>query len=310
MEKRFHTLSRRRILRVAAGASVAPLLPGCATPTRGPAVPLGQTTRASVLGLPNARFYPTYGTDALYAEFLAALRRREKTLGLAPDQMPPQIELLAVSGGGEDGAFGAGLLCGWTETGTRPVFELVTGVSTGALTAPFAFLGSSYDPQLRQVYTGLKPANVLTQRNLISGVLFSDAMADNAPLYKVISRYVTTDMQTAIARAYLRGRLLLIGTTDLDAQLAVTWNIGAIATSKDPRALDIIRRLLLASAAIPGAFPPTMINVTVDGAVPGDACGRRRFLAGFPLSAFDHEGSTRAHRARQTCPGDRRLYHP
>lgn len=257
--------SRRGLLGMAAGGGAAALLAGCGAPARGTPVPFGQTTKATVLGLPNERFFPAFGSDALYAEVSAAVQRRQRMLGLAPDQLPPEMQILAVSGGGENGAFGAGLLCGWSEAGTRPVFELVTGVSTGALTAPFAFLGSSYDPQLRAVYTELKPADVLESRGLISGALFHDAMADNSPLFKTISRYLTPDMQAAIAKGYGEGRLLLIGTSDLDAQLPVIWNIGAIAASNHPRALDTIRRVLLASAAIPGAFPPTMFDVTVDG---------------------------------------------
>lgn len=257
--------SRRGVLGMAASGGMAALLAGCGPLERGTAVPLGQTTRATVLGVPNERFFPTDGTGPLTAEVYAAIGRRQRLLGLAPDQLPPQMQILAVSGGGENGAFGAGLLCGWTEAGTRPVFELVTGVSTGALTAPFAFLGSAYDAQLRAVYTDLAPADVLESRGIVAGALFHDAMADNAPLYKTISRYLTPDMQAALAKAYGEGRLLLIGTSDLDAQLPVIWNIGAIAASGHPRALDTIRRVLLASAAIPGAFPPTMFDVTVDG---------------------------------------------
>jgi predicted acylesterase/phospholipase RssA len=165
------------------------------------------------------------------------------------------MQLLAVSGGGENGAFGAGLLCGWSEQGTRPVFELVTGVSTGALIAPFAYLGSSYDPQLRAVYTELTPDRVLLKR-AITAALFDDAMADNAPLFKTISRYVDEAMLAELAKGYDDGRLLLIGTSDLDAQQGVLWNVGAIAKSGHPRALDTIRRVLLASAAIPGARRP------------------------------------------------------
>ena len=169
-----------------------------------------------------------------------------------------------MSGGGENGAFGAGVLYGWSDYGTRPVFELVTGVSTGALTAPFAYLGSSYDAQLRSVYTELKPSNVLETRP-ITAALFNDAMADNSPLFKTISVYLNEAMLAALARSYDEGRLVLIGTSDLDAQQPVIWNIGAIARSGHPRALDTIRRILLASAAIPGAFPPTLFEVTLDG---------------------------------------------
>jgi predicted acylesterase/phospholipase RssA len=255
-------LARRNLFAIGAGA--AALLPGCAIPTRGPAVPLGRTTQASVLGLANERFFTFSGKETTQREFQAALLRRRRALGLAADAPQPEMQLLSISGGGEDGAFGAGLLCGWSDQGTRPVFELVTGVSTGALTAPFAYLGPGYDAQLRNVYTELKPSDVLIRR-AITAALFNDALSDNSPLFRTISRYLDETMLAALAKAYGEGRLLFIGTTDLDAQQPVVWNIGAIAASFHPRALDIIRRVLLASAAIPGAFPPTMFDVTLDG---------------------------------------------
>ncbi len=256
--------SRRSLFRIAVSAGTAALLPGCATPERGPAVPLGQVAKASVLGLPNERFFPLLEVDTLGAEVMATLQRQRQTRGLSPDAPPPELQLLSVSGGGENGAFGAGLLCGWSDQGTRPVFDLVTGVSTGALTAPFAYLGSSYDPQLRAVYTELTPSKVLIKRNILAAV-FDDALNDNSPLFNTISRYLNDDMLAAIAKAYNEGRLLLVGTTDLDAGQPVIWNVGAIASSGHPRALDTVRRILLASAAIPVAFPPTMFDVTVDG---------------------------------------------
>jgi hypothetical protein len=256
--------SRRSLFGIAASGGLAVLLAGCATPVRGTAVPMDRTTQASVLGVPNERFFPLYGTAPLEAEFAAAADRLRRAQGLASNAPLPEVHLLAVSGGGENGAFGAGLLCGWSDNGTRPVFELVTGVSTGALTAPFAYLGSSYDPQLRAVYTELTPTNVLVKR-YFTAALFDDAMADNSPLFKTISGYLNETMLAALAQGYDEGRLLLIGTTDLDAQQPVMWNVGAIAKSGHPRALDTIRRILLASAAIPGAFPPTMFDVTLDG---------------------------------------------
>jgi predicted acylesterase/phospholipase RssA len=257
-------MSRRAILSVVATSGFNAVLSGCSTLARGPAVPMGLTTKATVLGIPNERFFPFYGTGPVEAEFSAAVDRLRRSQGLAPNAILPEVQLLAVSGGGENGAFGAGVLCGWTKYGNRPVFELVTGVSTGALTAPFAYLGSSYDPQLRAVYTELTASHVLERRGLTAAI-FNDAMADNAPLFKTISVYLNDSMLVALGNAYEDGRLLLIGTSDLDAQTPVIWNIGAIARSGHPRALDTIRRILLASAAVPGAFPPTLFDVTVDG---------------------------------------------
>jgi len=255
---------RQAMFGIAAGGGMAALLSACSLPVRGTAVPLDRTVRASVLGVPNERFFPFYGYEPFEAEFLAATGRLQQAQGLAPNAPLPELQLLSVSGGGENGAFGAGLLCGWSEHGTRPVFELVTGISTGALTAPFAYLGSDHDPQLRAVYTELTASRVLLKRP-ITAALFDDAMTDNAPLFKTISGYLNDAMMTAIAKAYADGRLLLVATSDLDAQQPVIWNIGAIAASGHPRALETVRRILLASAAVPGAFPPTLFDVTVDG---------------------------------------------
>ena len=255
--------TRRRAM-CATAAGIVGLLPGCGATVRGSAVPRGRTYDATVLGVVNERFFPLHGTDGIEAEFMAALQRQRRTLGLKTDAPLPEVQFLAVSGGGENGAFGAGLLCGWSDHGSRPVFDLVTGVSTGALTAPFAYLGSSYDPQLRAVYTSLTPSRVLIKRGF-TAALFDDAMTDNSPLFETISQYLDQQMLTDLGNAYREGRLLLVGSTDLDSQQPVIWNVGAIAASGHPRALDTIRRLLLASAAIPGAFPPSMFDVSVDG---------------------------------------------
>ncbi|WP_395711164.1 patatin-like phospholipase family protein [Reyranella sp.] len=255
---------RRAFLRLAAGGAATAALSGCDLPDRGPPVPLGSTAKATVLGLKNERFFPVSGSGPLESEFMGAMIAQMKARGLRSVAEMPKLQFLAISGGGENGAFGAGLLCGWTAQGTRPTFDLVTGVSTGALSAPFAFLGPEYDPQLRAVYTEIDASQVLAKRRLLAAV-FSDAMADNEPLYRTISKYLDDRMIRDIAAAYDAGRLLLIGTTDLDAQVPVIWNIGAIAKSGHPRAVETIRHILLASAAIPGAFPPSMVDVTIDG---------------------------------------------
>lgn len=256
---------RRAVLARMIAAGAAPgLVAACASPERLPAVPREATRQASVLGLPNERFFFLTNPQAVDAEFRAAGARELAWRRLGPRDPLPRTTILAVSGGGEDGAFGAGLLCGWSTTGARPVFNLVTGVSTGALTAPFAFLGPDFDPQLRDVYTNLTLADVAESRGLVSGVM-GDAMADTAPLFRTISKHLDAAMLAKLAAAYDQGRLLLIGTTDLDAQVPVVWNVGAIAKSGDARALDLIRKILLASAAVPGAFPPVMIDVEYGG---------------------------------------------
>jgi predicted acylesterase/phospholipase RssA len=238
---------------------------GCSVPSRLPAVPAGETTEARIPGIPKARFFADTETAALAQEVVAAREREIATRARAGLSGPlPPADLLAISGGGSDGAFGAGLLSGWTRAGTRPDFKLVTGVSTGALSAPFAFLGPQWDGQLTAVYTGIKPEDVFVSRGLTAAI-WNDALASTRPLWKLISRYANEEMLAAIARAYQEGRLLLIGTTNLDAGRPVIWNIGAIAASGQPGALDLIRKILLASAAIPGAFPPVLFDVEVNG---------------------------------------------
>ncbi|WP_291299502.1 patatin-like phospholipase family protein [Elioraea sp.] len=287
-------------MRLLAGGGAAMGLSACGELPRGEPVPRAAATRATVLGLPNERFHPVIDMKLIEAELAQAAERRARFHGVTRAADMPPYEMLAVSGGGENGAFGAGLLCGWSEQGSRPVFDWVTGVSTGALTAPFAFLGTAYDPQLREVYTGITTRDVLRPRGLIAA-LNDDALADNAPLFATISRYLDDRMVRDIARAYGEGRLLLIGTSDLDAQLGVIWNIGAIAASGHPRATDTIRRILLASAAIPGAFPPTMFDVTLDGRPYQEL----HVDGGAFAQAFLYPPSLTAQRRQRTAAGQR-----
>ncbi len=242
------------------------LVIGCAGPERLSAVPPSLTDDATVLGIPNARFWADTDGPAMVREAMAALARERAARPGGSDATTGMsaANFLAISGGSDNGAFGAGLLVGWSASGTRPVFKLVTGVSTGALIAPFAFLGPAYDPELRAVYTGIAPDDVYERRWLLSAI-FSDALSSTDPLFHLISRYVTKDLLSAIARQYQKGRLLLIGTTNLDVQRPVIWNMGAIAASGRPGALNLFRKILLASASVPGVFPPVMIDVEADG---------------------------------------------
>src|SRR6201991_1861260 len=197
--------------------AVALAATACSHPTREPAVPRADSARAQPLGIANARFFADGDPALMIAEGRRALAREIETLkaeGKAPTlaNLPP-VNFLAVSGGGDNGAFGAGLINGWTQAGTRPEFKIVTGVSTGALIAPFAFLGPDYDAGLREVYTTMTADRVFRPRG-ISAALFDDAMADTTPLAQIIAKYADQKMFDAIAREYDKGRMLLIGTTD------------------------------------------------------------------------------------------------
>ena len=257
---------RPRTFASAAALSIVLATAGCSFPERGSAVPSANTTQALPLGIANARFYADGDPGMMIQEGQRALEREQAALkaeGKSTIRLPA-ASYLAMSGGGDNGAFGAGLMKGWTEGGTRPEFKMVTGVSTGALIAPFAFLGPDYDATLREVYTTMTPEKVYRLRGLMAA-LYDDAMADTGPLAEVIAGYADQKMFDAIAGEYASGRLLLIGTTDLDAQRPVIWNIGALASSGHPQALDLFRKILRASAAIPGAFQPVMIDVEING---------------------------------------------
>ncbi|MHC1743911.1 MAG: patatin-like phospholipase family protein [Syntrophobacteraceae bacterium] len=238
---------------------------GCATLSRRPAVPQEFRKDAVIPGIPDARFYGDTTMTDLVGVGLQALEREKAFLAASGNHgfLPPAT-FLAVSGGGDDGAFGAGLLVGWTATGNRPELKVVTGISTGALIAPFAFLGPDYDPVLKHVYTNVTRKDIFKPRNLLT-VLLKDAMAETTPLWTLLSRYVDRKMLDAVAAEYLKGRLLLIGTTELDSRRGVIWNMGAIAASSDPKAVNLFKSIMLASAAIPGAFPPVLIDVEAKG---------------------------------------------
>jgi Patatin-like phospholipase len=196
---------------------------------------------AVIPGIPDARFWADSEKD-----FLAAL----------PATPGPW---LALSTGGGDGAFGAGLLNGWSESGKRPEFSVVTGVSTGALMAPYAFIGPSQDPGLKRAYTEYNAGDIFED------VKTPESLVDTWPLKRLIAKEVTPELLAQVAEQYKRGRRLFVATTNLDAQRGVIWNMGAIAAKGDEASLQLFRNVLRASSAIPGLFPPVLIDVEANG---------------------------------------------
>lgn len=179
------------------------------------------------------------------------------------------VTALAISAGGANGAYGAGVLIGWTEAGDRPQFDVVTGVSTGALIAPFAFLGSDWDATLRAAYTDEDAARLTDGR---WAIFVRPALFGGQSLRDLIGKYVDARLLSAIAREHQTGRRLLVATTDLDAQEAMVWDMGAIALAGQTpgyasTAEALFETVLVASASIPGVFPPVMIDA--DGAEGG-----------------------------------------
>ena len=231
-------------------AACAFVLVSCASQTRVSYSPKEQA-EAVIPGIPGARLWgddPTIGKGRPAGA--ARILQRQPTV-------------LALSGGGADGAFGAGLLTGWSKRGTRPEFTFVTGASAGALIAPFAFLGPAHDTTLRTVFTSGELANLL-QSDGIAGLL-GTSVYKTGPLRNLIATYIDADILQAVAREYREGRRLFVVTTNLDAQRTAIWDMGRIAASGDPGALDLFRNVLTASASIPGVFSPTLIEVEAEG---------------------------------------------
>ncbi len=175
-----------------------------------------------------------------------------------------QVDFLTLSGGGINGAYGAGYLVGWTASGQRPEFEVVTGISVGAIIAPLAFLGSSYDDRLQAVYMSLSAA-ANPKPNFISALFGTTSILDNAPIRAAIAQAVDDTVLDRIGEAHRQGRRLYVGTTNLDAQRPVVWDIGAIANSGAPNRLDLVRNVIMASASVPTVFEPIMLEVASNG---------------------------------------------
>ena len=225
---------------------------GCALP-RNP-VPLEKMTEARIAGMPtNIRCWDFNCKPSLDQNSFAS----------------SDCSFLAISGGGANGAFGAGFLYGWSASGTRPNFRIVTGISTGALIAPLAFLSPKYDERLKTFYTTVRTRDIMRVQGLIGmgigPLLFGESYASSQPLADMINQEIDKEVLKEVAEQYAKGRRLYIGTTNLDAQRLIIWDMGAIAASGNPDALNLFRKVMLASASIPGVFPPVYFNVETDG---------------------------------------------
>lgn len=196
---------------------------------------------AAVPGIPDARAWGD--SEAAFARLL-------------PKASGPW---LAISGGGSDGAYGGGVLAGWTQSGTRPEFAVVTGSSIGALIAPFAFLGPRYDEEIRKNFTTISAADIFEDRAT------PDSLFDHWPLRRQVEQRITPALLAEIAAEHARGRRLLVATTNLDAGRRVIWNMGAIAARADESSLELFREVLLASSSIPGFFSPVSVEVEANG---------------------------------------------
>jgi predicted acylesterase/phospholipase RssA len=232
------------LTRVLSVAFAALLLAGCASLPRAPAA---STDRAYISNIPHARM----STEDAYRAFAG---RRDRTTALT---------ILALSGGGADGSYGAGFLKGWSESGSRPDFDIVTGSSVGSLIAPFAFLGRQYDADLEAIFTSGVAEDLLRVAGI--NAVAGSGVFKAGPMKDLIAKYADDRLINAVAGRYRTGKLLVIATTNLDAQRTTLWNMGEIAASDSPDRFELFRSILAASAAIPGLLPPVFINVQIAG---------------------------------------------
>jgi len=222
------------------------LLSGCATLPRGE-FSAQEQAMAQPTGFHDVRF------SEESPELGAAVER-----ALHPDEHG-EVRVLAMSGGGANGAYGAGLVYGWMKSGRMPKFQLVTGVSTGALSAPFAFVGAGWEERLKSAFLENKVRGLLRGRGLLS--LLTPGVFSRAPLDDLVRSYVTDDLLAAVASEHAKGRRLLVATTNLDTEQFIIWDMGAIAAQGGPTAKDLFAQVLIASASLPGVYPPTLIPV-------------------------------------------------
>ncbi|MFC6196776.1 patatin-like phospholipase family protein [Ponticaulis profundi] len=232
------------------------LLSGCITLPREDGPPAAPT-KAEVAGFPSDIRIVGIDPDAAQG-----VENRLEMLRRASDG---SLDFLALSGGGAGGSYGAGVLYGMTVAGHRPQFEVVTGVSTGALIAPFAFLGSDWDDELRAAFATEAASGVMESRGI--GILFNPSFFKGEPLRALVDEFVTKDLISAVAKEAEKGRILMVATTDLDTQQPVYWNLGEIAKRRDDEARDLFKDVLVASASVPGVFPPVMMPVEFEGQV-------------------------------------------
>ena len=283
-------MNMRWYLRILLALFLLGTLTGWKTLERKTALPARYANEATIDGMAGVRY--SVNTPGGIQALLTDLEQALETLNREQPKAP--INYLSLSGGGGHGAFGAGLLYGWSQSGTRPEFNMVTGVSTGALMATFAFLGESYDAQLKTLYTTISKKDVVRDRGYALALL-SDGMGDTTPLYQLITKNITPELLRKIAYEYkVRGRVLMIGTTNLDTTQPIIWNMGKIAAYDSPEALRLFRKVMLASASLPGFFSPVMLDAEykgnayqemhVDGGV-----SRTVFL--YPASLFRDSGA-------------------
>lgn len=198
--------------------------------------------------------------------------------------------ILILTSGGADGAFGAGVLSAWTTSGKRPTFDVVSGSSTGALQATAAFLGSDYDTVLKRVYTSTTTREVFRPNGIKT--LLSPGLYDPAPLRRLLADVISDEMLDAVAAAHAAGRRLYVTTTDMTAGRPVIWDMGAIAAGRSGRKERYID-VLVASAAVPGLVEPVYVRDSRGGSLAAHGDGGVKTPVPLETFMFDRRAAGR-----------------
>ncbi|RJG47410.1 patatin-like phospholipase family protein [Motilimonas pumila] len=236
---------------------------GCSQVPPRSAVPAELTHLVAPAGLTQLRYFGDSRDNPFDDQYIQQLRQRQKRAGLlynAQGHILPAHHL-ALSGGGEYGAFGAGVLNAWSKRGDRPEFSVVTGISTGAIISVFAFLGAEYDSYLTRFYTQTD-GDQLFQSKSIFTMFTGLSLVNTEPFEAIVRETISADIIEQVAQQHLRGRLLLMGTTDLDSQRPVVWNMGELALSDIANKETLFEDIIIASSSVPGVFPAKMIDVS------------------------------------------------
>lgn len=291
---------RSGIIVIALLLTLSFLISGCGMIVSRHPAPESRSNWGKPMGISNVRAWGDEYSPLFQkrVDTVTAIRDKKLKEMLADGKLerPMDMSYLILSGGGADGAFSAGVLCGWTERGDRPEFQMVSGVSTGALIAPFAFLGSEYDGVIQKMYTTITSKQIFSIRSIFD-IIGGDSLADTTPLARTVDSCVDEKVLEAVAREYEKGRNLIIATTNLDAKRSVVWDMGAIASSGHPNALELFRRVMRASASIPVFFPPTYISIEggqqdfdemhVDGGAVSQYVSYESFIRPKPIKSLD-----------------------
>lgn len=230
---------------------------GCATLRPRNALPLDFAGKVTIDGMPDIRTDIDDPNPVVMQKSLIDSFKEEGAANLLGIKSYP---VLAISGGGANGAYGAGLLRGWSDEGSRPLFKIITGVSSGSIMALYTFLGKDYDAQLEDFFTRMSTKDVMRQKNFFS-IIFGDSLFSSSPLAKKISSIVDGKLMAKVAEEHKRGRRLFVGTVNLDAQEFVVWDMGALACKGGSDSLKMFRKILLASCSLPMTFPPVHFKV-------------------------------------------------